>query len=31
MNIIISEKVKENLKYLRKDTLTIFLEESLGC
>ena len=31
MNIIISEKVKESLKYLRKNTITIFLEESLGC
>jgi len=31
MKIIISEKVKESLKYLRKDTLTIFIEESLGC
>lgn len=31
MNIIISDKVKESLKYLRKDSITIFLEESLGC
>lgn len=31
MKIIISENVKESLKYLRKDTLTIFIEESLGC
>lgn len=31
MKIIISDKVKESLKYLRKDTITIFIEESLGC
>lgn len=31
MQILISEKVKERLKYLRKDTITIYVEEALGC